>query len=371
MALRRLAQENNAISVTTSPRSSSHDAPSTPKSKPSVYRSPASTPSISSSVPFDWEAARSGKPPPYPTSVQNRGRKSVGAGSSTGSTTPARKAVIRKKSLYERAAAIPSRIAFEIALFPHNIPLPSPDTSAWIIAGTMHFLNFCIRISQLRQVRESDLGWEDMGQEVDDDTWFDWTFPVSVLLIAISVLNALYMFTRIKLYSLHRRGELVGSPHASFVPIELDFEPLQTPSLLLRIRARSWRLFVTSWRWLLGMKTLPASSTPTAKSSIVQQLQVWSPGELELGLFGLYSPAHSLLWMAWGTSNWILMTVLMVVISAQLRYMTRSFNGLIRDKAIIAAEVMNEYNQVFVNPRVNPIRRDAAVMTHEAEMIWE
>jgi Protein of unknown function (DUF2418) len=71
--------------------------------------------------------------------------------------------------------------------------------------------------------------------------------------------------------------------------------------------------------------------------------------------------------------------------------MAYAFHTLLKDKEIIAAEVMNEYNQgvcwpyslrmppvpmfmpQFVYPRINPIRKDVAVMTHQSEVvnIWE
>ena len=96
MAFRRFAQENHAAST------NSPTIPTTPRNKPiivSPYRSPAATPSISSSIPFDWEAARSRKSPPYGTPFQNRTRKSTVA------QTPGsqhRKAIVRKKGLIER-----------------------------------------------------------------------------------------------------------------------------------------------------------------------------------------------------------------------------------------------------------------------------
>lgn len=110
MALRRLAQTNNAASA--SPRNPDSPAspsplgssvngalPSTPRNRVSMgaYRSPASTPSISSSIPFDWNAARSRKPPPYGSPLQSR---SQGVGGSIPSTP--RKRVVRKKSLVEK-----------------------------------------------------------------------------------------------------------------------------------------------------------------------------------------------------------------------------------------------------------------------------
>lgn len=95
MAFRRFAQENYAAS-------NSPTLPTTPRNRPviiSPYRSPAATPSISSSIPFDWEAARSRKSPPYATPFRNRTRRS------TVTQTPGsqpRKAIVRKKGLVER-----------------------------------------------------------------------------------------------------------------------------------------------------------------------------------------------------------------------------------------------------------------------------
>lgn len=123
MALRRLAQQNRAATTSGSPRSpdsgygspvSARDTvangnPSTPRNpRPSfdLYRSPASTPSISSSTPFDWEAARSRRPPPYATPPQNKGRKSMGVGGTPG--TPARRAVVRKKGFIEKSTSTPN-----------------------------------------------------------------------------------------------------------------------------------------------------------------------------------------------------------------------------------------------------------------------
>jgi len=73
-----------------------------------------------------------------------------------------------------RISSIPSTIAFEIALFPHNVPLPSPKTSARIVGGLMHTVHLCVRVSQVRKIRDSDLGWEDMYREGEGDSWFDW-----------------------------------------------------------------------------------------------------------------------------------------------------------------------------------------------------
>lgn len=62
-----------------------------------------------------------------------------------------------------------------------------------------------------------------------------------------------------------------------------------------------------------------------------------------------------------------------------------TYEALVKDRAIISAEVMNEYDQKvrsgppssslvdataqFVNPRIFPVRRDVATSTNEAEFI--
>ncbi|TRM55351.1 hypothetical protein BD626DRAFT_418403 [Schizophyllum amplum] len=262
---------------------------------------------------------------------------------------------------------IPQRIAFEWTQFPNNVPLPSHETSARLIGGTLHFLHLCVRVSQGRAVPDSERGWEDMYNEDNGNSWFNWTVPLTLLLLATSVLNALYIFTRIKIYRLHRKHEPVNSPSAKFVSEELDFEPLEPPS----IKAQLWGAVSRSGRWLLGMK--PALPVKTRTATRILQMEVWSPGEVELSLFSVYSPAHALLWMQTGSSNWIMMFAIMALVGFQLHALTRSFKALIKDKEIIAAEVMHEYNEGFVYPRVNPIRKDAAVMTHQSEMVdpWD
>ncbi|KAJ7155957.1 hypothetical protein C8R43DRAFT_416605 [Mycena crocata] len=405
MALRRRAMNNASTSTPDTPQSASTLAspttaspisplaglPQTPRNRASIFvdHSPASTPSISSNIAFDWDAARARKPAPYstPQSISKASRRSMGVPG-----TPARNRVVRKKGLVERITAIPSAIAFHIAIFPANVPLPQPKTSAWILGGTLHFIHLCVRVSQIRRIPDSELGWEDMFNEGEGHSWFDWTVPLTLLLLAAAALNTIYLFSRIKLYRLHLRPDPVSSPNAKFVAAQLDFQPLEPPPLKSRIAKSFWFGFSSSWRWLLGMQppVWASSSLPPGKQARVQQLEVWTPGELELMLFNVYSPVHVFLWMATGSANWMLMIFVMGLVGAQANAMTHSYKALLKDKEIIAAEVFNEYNQgvsvcsyftrfwlirwvQFVYPRINPVRKDVAVMTHQSEVVnvWE
>ncbi|KAJ7449819.1 hypothetical protein FB451DRAFT_1286656 [Mycena latifolia] len=387
MALRRRAMNNASTSTASTPNTPQTPSalaspaaspispvvlPHTPRNRASIFvdRSPAATPSISTNIAFDWDAARARKPAPYatPQSISKGSRRSTGAPG-----TPLRKGVVRKKGLMERIMAVPSQIAFHIAIFPANVPLPKQQTSAWIIGGMLHFIHLCVRVSQIRKIPDSDLGWEDMYREGEGESWFDWTVPMTIFLFAAAVLNAIYLFSRIKLYRLHLRPDPVSSPNAKFVAAQLDFQPLEPPPLTTRIMTSFWFGFSVSWRFLLGMQPPVPVVLPPGKKARVQQLEVWTPGELEMMLFNVYSPAHVFLWMATGSSNWMLMIFIMGLVGAQANAMTHSYKALLKDKEIIAAEVFNEYNQGFVYPRINPVRKDVAVMTHQSEVVnvWE
>ncbi|KAJ7063319.1 hypothetical protein C8F01DRAFT_1132527 [Mycena amicta] len=365
MALRRRALNSNASPADSTPPISPH----TPRSRQSIAigRSPATTPSISTNVAFDWDAARARAPFSTPQSGSRAPRRSMAT------STPLRKGVVRKKSLYERVSSIPSQISFHIAMFPANVPLPKPQTSAWIVGGTLHFLHICVRFSQANKVPDSDLGWEDMYREGEGHSWFDWTVPVTLCLVAASFLNALYLFTRVKLYRLHMRSDPVSSPNSKFVAAQLDFQPLAPPPLPSRIFKSLWFGFNISWRFLVGLQLPVRNPPPPPRVARVQQLEVWTPGEFESMLFNVYSPAHSLLWCATGPSNWISTIFIMGFVSVQTAGITHFFKLLVKDKEIIATEVFNEYNSGFVYPRLNPVRADVGVQTHQSEVVnvWE
>ena len=63
-----------------------------------------------------------------------------------------------------RIRSIPSNIAFHVALFPDNVPLPTPKTTARIIGGAIHVVHLFI------SAHDTDGIWEDKRSS----SWFDW-----------------------------------------------------------------------------------------------------------------------------------------------------------------------------------------------------
>jgi Protein of unknown function (DUF2418) len=224
---------------------------------------------------------------------------------------------------------LPAAIAFEIALFPKNVPLPSPKTSARILGGIIHFLHLCINASH-----ESDNSWDSLSRG-QSDTWFDWvgslyvvfmstdlvlqTTPITILLMSFSVLNTYNLSTRTKHYQFLRRQDPISSPNAKFVVTKMDLERLERPSWGKHIRLNLWYALSLSWRFLLGMQ-LPHAGPVIKETSKVQELEVWTPSELETELFSIYSPAHALLWLAIGSTNWLLSIFIMGLVGLQVCY---------------------------------------------------
>jgi hypothetical protein len=183
-----------------------------------------------------------------------------------------------------------------------------------------------------------------------------------VLLVA-STLNAMHLFTQTKTYRLHRRtkADPVSSPHTTFVtsPARVRSFSSDEPSPIASFKTRIlrvikvviiflWTCFISFWKFLLGISTpTPSSSSPArgAPADQIQQLEVWTPGELERVLLSVYSPVHALIWMSTGPTNWILMTAVMGAVGVQTSLLVQAYEGLVKDRAILAAEVMHEYNE--------------------------
>lgn len=144
------------------------------------------------------------------------------------------------------------------------------------------------------------------------------TTPLTILLMSFSVLNTYNLSTRTKHYQFLRRQDPISSPNARFVVTKMDLERLERPSWGKRIRSNVWYSLSLSWRFLLGMQLPHAGPSTKETTSKVQELEVWTPSEMELELISIYSPAHTLLWLAIGSTNWLLSILIMVVVGLQV-----------------------------------------------------
>ena len=101
---------------------------------------------------------------------------------------------------------------------------------------------------------------------------------------------------------------------------ELDTDPLEAPSITYRVFSWLAYQFSISWRFLLNFKPPAPRVTEGANVARFQQLHMWEPGEFELRLFSIYSPAHAFLWMVTTGSNWIIMFIIMGMVGLQVGF---------------------------------------------------
>ena len=144
------------------------------------------------------------------------------------------------------------------------------------------------------------------------------TTPITILLMSYSVLNTYNLSTRTKHYQFLRRQDPISLPNANFVVTKMDLERLERPSWGKSIRLNMWYALSLSWRFLFGLQLPHAGHTTKEATSKVQELEVWTPSEMEIELFSIYSPAHALLWLAIGSTNWLLSILIMGLVSLQV-----------------------------------------------------
>ena len=113
----------------------------------------------------------------------------------------------------------------------------------------------------------------------------------------------------------------------------------------------------------------------------VWEIGVWDPTPLSLHLFALFSPVHVAIYflslplnsMVAGSPivgyegstspTAVYFTVIMsqVLLSLQIIFIKSSFIQQRQDHKVIGSQVMHEYDQKYVHPRLNVIKRDVAI----------
>ncbi|KAG0637356.1 hypothetical protein HOY80DRAFT_278128 [Tuber brumale] len=208
-------------------------------------------------------------------------------------------------------------------------------------------------------------------------SYFFWV--LSWVLAAGSIFNAIYCFSRKRRYRLFEINIEVEptTPSARRVPV--DSSPTTTSPL---------RLFGNIMESFMGT---PESRSHPDETRDVWEVSVWDPTPLSLRLFAIFSPVHVLIYFlalpmtsntTFSSSGFVRFpappatntvgTILMMlatqfILSIQLIYTQMSFTQQAKDTTLIHKEVLHEYDQKFVHPRLNILKRDVAVQTANRE----
>ncbi|KIM33405.1 hypothetical protein M408DRAFT_326127 [Serendipita vermifera MAFF 305830] len=385
------AFENNETNTVTPARNPRHSI---------VYsHSPLASPSLSANVPFDWEAAKGNRPAPYQTPSGSRVRRmraSMGVGTDTPPSSslsfatprkPRQSRVIVRTSWKQWLLGLPGQWWLKFTMLQHDLPLPPPKTTGRIIGISLHLIHAYAKWTEVSDLQKADDGWGELNVPsifADDDEdesplWTRWPFLITLALFLISLTRTLMLFGASKAYDLQMRGDnskLFSSPNVSLIPSPVvkeedsddDASGVTIWSYFVYILTVFWHGITQLVRFLVYH---PKQNLPVEKINTphIQRIQVWDPSDQDLVLFQIYSPLHAALWYLVQPGNWKIVLFVMVVTTFQLGALITAYRQLVKDREIVASEVMYEYNTRFVNPRLHPTKKDACVMTHESEMV--
>ncbi|GMK55886.1 hypothetical protein CspeluHIS016_0209420 [Cutaneotrichosporon spelunceum] len=366
----------------------------TPAARPhrivySPYATPPAGLSRSSSIPFDMAAS----------SVA--GRKTEERLRATGPTgTPKAPRFVRRRPLWKRIIESPGN-ALDTALF--HVPTSVEDMlppARWAnpIALVLYVIHWLL-LAPLRIVKSDDVLKEE--RTVVDSIGNRWerreaasrsgvagtrvAFLYTILLIVLAGANAAWLFTRYRTYDMQLRSgkDLVHSPHASPVPAPkvspadgraedmpaADEAPLQKAA---RLTGKGlWAFLKWIYRSILGAVGArpPATTTGIARGDSIQSLRVWDPPEFSLAFFCAMPPSAPLIAALLTSQHPFLTPLILAIAAAVMCHLAACFTQLVKDRMLLSAEVMREYDQRFVYKRIFAPMVDRGVGTSDAVML--
>lgn len=118
----------------------------------------------------------------------------------------------------------------------------------------------------------------------------------------------------------------------------------------------------------------PLGNAPSLKDfdqaeNKIQSLRVWDPPEFCLAFFCAYPPTAPFLTHLLTHINPFLTPVLHLSTTFLLSNLAQSYAQLVKDRMLLSAEVMREYDQRFVYKKIFSNKVDRGVSTNESEFV--
>ncbi|TIA78523.1 hypothetical protein E3P98_03800 [Wallemia ichthyophaga] len=308
--------------------------------------------------------------------------------SSPTNSTPKRKRFIRKQPLKDRILQWPSNTLLKLYMdwdVAHMIDSPKVARPLGLL---LHLLSFLVKYASItKQQKQSVLkkgtsaAYRASALRKSKMT-VPWAPVLAVILLSATAINTYTLFTKYRAYRMFMRRDPLSSPNARKVQLDLNLDQSRegTPEIerrktvgdsLVMVVGFVWKYFILLiWRPLLILIGIPLKKQDKNEAlrdgqTEIYQIDMWDVNDGSLALFEIYSPAHALCWIFLNASNWIYLILIMVALWSQIHVMVDKYTQLLKDKLIVQGEVMHEYNESFVHPRVFKATRDASVQTEE------
>lgn len=189
-------------------------------------------------------------------------------------------------------------------------------------------------------------------------------------LILVSLLNALFVYSRTKKYSLVNRPieKIPDTPSAHKVLYEESYDPSPDDDAAANTQSPVKKI-MNSLFFSTATDSNADSVSPTytisdssSSGPRIWVLDIWDPPLFNLYLMSVYSPL-SVLTLWYGPLSFFTIILFWPLLSYYLYTQTRMWLVLQKDKTILHAEVLGEYEQSVVRPIVSAARRDVCVGT--------
>ncbi|KAK6455017.1 uncharacterized protein RJT20DRAFT_54201 [Scheffersomyces xylosifermentans] len=194
-------------------------------------------------------------------------------------------------------------------------------------------------------------------EEVPITTTFIWLLnSISTIILIASILNTIRIFTAKRTYSL----------------IYCKKKPSSSSVIKTSLRSIS---VLSQWLYLLKGRLL--EETPGPEETLhdeteeniknddeIWQLNVWDPSKFSIYVFITLNPVN--LFIAYLTNVSTTASVssgilLVIAISVMVYFIISKFLDLVNDKQILYQEMFQEYNDKFVKPKTNILKKDALI----------
>ncbi|KAL5119210.1 hypothetical protein ACEQ8H_002921 [Pleosporales sp. CAS-2024a] len=219
--------------------------------------------------------------------------------------------------------------------------------------------NIAFVVAQANSGASTSYDGDDVFKEHSGPGWTKWFANLMVLILGgMAMGNAWLVYSKRRYYRL----------------FEQDVEVVPSTPSAQRVRVDSSPLGVSPLRYIkkvVARNSAEARAHPDAGRD-VWEIAVWDPNPLCLELFCLFSPLHVVLYYLNlpvapldPTPSVKATTTLFIgaVLSLHLWWIRASFLQQIKDNAIISREVLHEYDNKFVHPRLQKTSRDVGIQT--------
>jgi hypothetical protein len=219
--------------------------------------------------------------------------------------------------------------------------------------------NIAFVIAQANSGAPTSYHRDNVFKEVSGPGWMKWFANLLVLILGAAAMgNAWLVYSKRRYYRLFEQSVEVVPATPSAQRVRVDSSPLGVSPLgyIKRVVARN---------------SAAARAHPDAGRD-VWEIAVWDPNPLCLELFCLFSPLHVMLYylnlpvapLDPRPSVKVTTTIFFgAILSLQLWWLRSSFTQQTKDNHIISREVLHEYDNKFVHPRLQKASRDVGIQT--------